>query len=452
MKTMKKTLLAMSVTLLVSTHALAGSNGVEVTDDTFNDYLVYAMANNNACGAQLVAGKFVITAAHCIRQSWGNNQSEKWMTIPADGVLSETLITETQPRVYFGKKEKTQGVEFYAKSVYIHPEYVFGFQHPTTQVSAYEEAEATAFMAATGVTDAELTGVRPDVFADIMVYELADTVQQQSAALIAVSNKQIANQATLNWTGWGRTETGATPLVAHTGSISYTAYPYSDWQSRLFFTLDQEKATTKDGSNICSGDSGSPVLVDGKVLGYVSSSTMGCGDADSVTSLTAGWFHLPWLASKINAINTVGKATLEAPAAGEHTVTWTIPVQSLKVDDVTFAPEIIDSTGLFTSDDLANCEGTFATGESCELHVTFNAAGSTVSSAKTATLKLNDETSIPLSFAIVTDNGGGDNGGGDNGGGDNGGGSSGGSSGGGSMNWLVLAGLGLATLVRKLRK
>ena len=161
----------------------------------------------------------------------------------------------------------------------------------------------------------------------------------------------------------------------------------------------------------------------------------------------AGWFHLPWLASKINAINTVGKATLEAPAAGEHTVTWTIPVQSLKVADVTFAPEIIDSTGLFTSDDLANCEGTIATGESCELHVTFNAAGSAVSSAKTATLKLNDETSIPLSFAIVTDNGGGDNGGGDNGGG-----SSGGSSGGGSMNWLVLAGLGLATLIRKLRK
>lgn len=450
MKTMKKTLLAMSVTLLVSTHALAGTNGVEVTDDTFNDYLVFATTNtlNNAgCGAQLVAGKYVITAAHCIRQSWGNNQSEKWMTIPSDGVLTSALINEEQPRIRFGKKEGAEGDIHYAKTVSIHPEYVFGFQHPTTQVSAYEEAEATAFMAATGVTDAELTGVRPDVFADIMVYELADTVQQQSAALIAVSNKQIANQATLNWTGWGITEAGTTPLVAHTGSISYTAYPYSDWQSRLFFTIDQEKATTKDGSNLCPGDSGSPVLVDGKVLGYASSVSMGCGDADSVATLTAGWFHLPWLASKINAINTVGKATLEAPAAGEHSVTWTIPVQSLKVADVTFAPEIIDSTGLFTSDDLANCEGTFATGESCELHVTFNAAGTTVSSAKAATLKLNDETSIPLSFAIVTDNGGGDNGGGDNGGG-----SSGGSSGGGSMNWLVLAGLGLATLVRKLRK
>lgn len=446
MKTMKKTLLALSVTLLVSTPALAGTNGVEVTDDTFNDYLVFATTNtlNNAgCGAQLVAGKYVITAAHCIRQAWGNNQSEKWMTIPSDGVLTEALINEEQPRIRFGKKEGSQGEIHYAKSVSMHPEYVYGFQHPTTQVSAYEEAEATAFMAATNVTDADLVGVRPDVFGDIMVYELADSVSQQSAALIAVSNKQIADQATLNWTGWGYTEAGDwQPLVAHTGTISYSAYPYSNWQSRFFFTLDQEKATTKDGSNICSGDSGSPVLVDGKVLGYVSSSTMGCGAADSVTSLTAGWFHLPWLASKINAINTVGKATLEDPAAGEHTVTWTIPVQSLKVADVTFAPEIIDSTGLFTSDDLANCEGTFATGESCELHVTFNAAGSTVSSAKTATLKLNDETSIPLSFAIVTDNGGGDNGGG----------SPGGSSGGGSMNWLVLAGLGLATLVRKFRK
>ena len=447
MKTMKKTLLALSVTLLVSTPALAGTNGVEVTDDTFNDYLVYAMAMNlgdAGCGAQLVAGKYVITAAHCITSDWGYNQSEKWMTIPSDGVLTEALLNEEQPRIRFGKKEGAQGEVHYAKSVSMHPEYVYGSQHPTSQVSTYEEAEVTAFMAATGVTDADLIGSRPSVWGDIMVYELADTVQQQSAALLTVSNKQLTAEATLNWTGWGYTEAGDwQPLVAHTGSISYTAYPYSNWTSLYWFhNIDIETATTKDGSNICSGDSGSPVLVDGKVLGYVSSSTMGCGDADSRTSLTAAWFHLPWLASKINAINTVGKATLEAPAAGEHTVTWTIPVQSLKVADVTFAPEIIDSTGLFTSDDLANCEGTFATGESCELHVTFNAAGSTVSSAKTATLKLNDETSIPLSFAIVTDNGGGDNGGGN----------SGGSSGGGSMNWLVLAGLGLAALVRKFRK
>jgi len=191
------------------------------------------------------------------------------------------------------------------------------------------------------------------------------------------------------------------------------------------------------------------VTTDGKVLGFVRSHTGNCGDADSVQTYTSAWFYIPWLAEQINAVNTVSKKDLTVDAAGTHTVTWTIPVQSLKVDDVTFNPQIVDTTGLFTSDDLANCEGTFSTGESCEIKVTFNAAGSTVSSNASATLKLNDALSIPLSYTISSSGGDdGSSGGSDDSSGDSSNDSS-SSSGGGSANWLVMLGLAGLLLRRK---
>lgn len=70
--------------------------------------------------------------------------------------------------------------------------------------------------------------------------------------------------------------------------------------------------------------------------------------------------------------NTVSKKELKVTSAGTHSVTWTIPVQNLKTTDVTFTPELTDTTGLFSSNDLSNCEGTFTTGSSLQilLHLT----------------------------------------------------------------------------------
>lgn len=438
---MKHSKIAVSLAFVFSSATYAGSSGIEITQAQFQDYLVYVA--NSGCGGQLVAGKFVITAAHCVGD-FGVAQSAQWNDISSDGLLTDAQVSTINPRVIFGSANKTTGTEVVAKSIQIHPEYVYRYQHDSNARSSYLEQVTADFMTQTSVVDGDLLWGKPHLAGDIMIYELSTPVLQQSAAILLNSNTNLSDQADVKWTGWGATLSDQTgfPDVAHAGLISYSVYPYSNWSQLIGFNIDIEKATTKDGSNVCAGDSGSPLTINGKVLGYVSSSTLACGDTGSVASLTSASFYLPWIAAQINSVNTVSKKELKVTSAGTHSVTWTIPVQNLKTTDVTFTPELTDTTGLFSSNDLSNCEGTFTTGSSCEISVTFNAAGAQVANNATATLKLNSEVSIPLSYLIQTpaptpspSNGG----------------NSGGSSGGGSTSPYVLAGMLALSLVRRMR-
>lgn len=442
---MKRSKIAVAVIVsMMSTFSYAGSNGTAITQDQFNDYLVYVSTTGGVCGGQLIAGKYVVTAAHCVAHNYGAAMGDTWNAVPVDGLLTPAQVAAANPKITFGNVNKTAGTVVSVNSVQIHPEYVYRYQHDASARSSYLEQETTAFMNQTGVTDAQLTYGKPLIVGDIVVFELSAPVLQQSSATLIKSDKAIADKTDITWAGWGATlsNQSATPDVANTGTISYTAYPYSNWTQIIGFSMDIEKATTKNGSNLCSGDSGSPETINGQVIGYESSSTFSCGDANSVSSLTSAPFYLPWLAQQINAVNTVGKKELVVTSAGTQSVTWTIPVQNLKTTDETFTPELIDSTGLFTSNNLSNCEGTFATGSACEISVTFNAAGAQVANNATATLKLNSEVSIPLSYLIQTpaptpspSNGG----------------NSGGSSGGGSTSPYVLAGMLALSLVRRIR-
>ena len=338
----------------------------------------------------------MVTAAHCISE-----------VISLDTVISDhndTSIAQVSANktVIIGNINKHNGVRISVSKVNVHPTYVYKelAQHNIDLGTWYNQTFEEPY----GIDN------KPSYKGDIAVLELATEFSQQTASALVTTElfRNIDNQKkSMSIYGWGKTETGEMPNdMRKTDILLDIEYPY------IFDIIGSENPDLTDnnvdysnydlsyfypsesGSQSDVGDSGSPVIVDGKTHSFVSANLR----STSITTRTAA--YIDWLATQINAVNTVGSLSVEFEQTSTVSKTWTFPVQNLTTSDISFTPYLDDQSGLFNLDS-STCEGVFATGEDCEITISFNINNAEFNEDINSTLLLNDSKSIELNVKDI---------------------------------------------------
>jgi len=379
------TLLITMATATIPAHAVW--YGEEVSQENAPDYQVFVTGNSRMCSGQIIAGKYVITAAHCV-MSYGADYrnfilARKGITdVPEridDKALLESVLTreEFAYDIYFGSNEQFGGKRVEVSEIITNPYYVWEYRY-----GAFTDKRKQL-----------LNDFNSDLYiaGDLTIFKLSETVQQETASILDVGDiiSPAGKGATL--TGWGLNEDGYTESNLHKIQFAIGALPSNlgipdglsrrDGNTHPLAKSSYDYPTLRrvdDGNGNLQqsdkGDSGSPVISNGFTLGFVSGGTK-FEDGSEGTGMTGPAYWIkndPWIARHIDAVNTVSKVALSIDS-DFTTKEWVIPVQSLKLNDV----EINSTANLLNNSDNgfavnSDCNPILKTGDYCSITLTYN--------------------------------------------------------------------------------
>ncbi|GIC79707.1 trypsin-like serine protease [Moritella sp. F3] len=381
----KLALIATIATTSIPAHAVWYGEEVAQAED----FRVFVDGSAGNCGGQIIAGKYVITAMHCIDD---NNNRVRQLILDRNNIqgdpqrvddinLLEATLTrdEYTSDVYFGSNERYGGQLIEVTGSIINPHKVWKYRYGN-----YADKKQV-------INDNYGSNFTVNFGADLVILKLKDTVEQQSTSILDVGDITSPHSKIGFLTGWGRDENGSFPNTLHKAKLQLEAMPYSLGDPAGFDNnggnpvpladsyYDYPTLRRVDDGNgnlqqSDSGDSGSPVILDGFSLGFVSGKTIAGGDQYG-TGITgpAYWINDDqWIPRHIDAVNTVGKVVLEIDESFTNHE-WTIPVQSLKIDNVEVngtANLLSNSNNGFTVN--SDCNATLTTGQYCHITLTYN--------------------------------------------------------------------------------
>lgn len=383
----KLALVAVMAATTIPAHAVW--YGKEVPQEEAEDFRVFVAASGGNCGGQIIAGRYVITAAHCVKNS---STSIRKIILAREGLseaperidniaLLESVLTrdEFSSNIYFGSNKQYGGQRIEVTETVTNPYWVW-----RSSYGSYTDKRNQ--LKNDFDRDYDLT-----LASDLVIFKLSETVQQETAAILDVGDIVAPAGKFATLAGWGKNEHGRTEQTLHEGQLALHALPFNlgdpegikrrgdDVNPLADSMFDYPKLTrVDDGSGHLQqsdqGDSGSPVMLDGFTLGFVSGGAV-VKDDQQGTGITgpAYWIKTdPWIARHIDAVNTVGKVALNIDA-DFTTHEWVIPVQSLKLDDVEVngtANLLNNSENGFTVN--SDCDPVLTTGDYCNITLTYN--------------------------------------------------------------------------------
>ena len=145
---------------------------------------------------------------------------------------------------------------------------------------------------------------------DIALVELTESIKfddTQNSVPLFGENEEIPVGAVGEFVGWGRTETDIYPKVAQRVELPIVSYEYCNnvpfivQYKGLMENQFCAGSMDADGQNLCRGDSGAPLLIDGRVVGIASwGGDEGCEVKESPSVFTEVSKYRSWIDKIIN--------------------------------------------------------------------------------------------------------------------------------------------------------
>lgn len=421
---MKKLLAVSVLAALTTTQASAVSLGTDVDESDYRDYIVRFETQDSdgatsTCGGLLVAGEYIVTAAHCVGERYnpGNGITNAYNWEIDQGASNDIAVY--------------QGIEFNAAQKTDTTYSIVSFlDRDNTEDEAFKELDQVIAENPTFNIIRDPEDWTKGAFQyDITLLKLNKKLEQNSNAAISPSYTSTTDTWNVNdgdtftFRGWGVDENGTTPDKMQQTDI------YIDYNDDIMARVDYVPRTVRESDNsLCTGEDGNctygifdfMTILPSKPASLPQSGDSGTpleiqpNSVYAVAKRTAfddTWVqftHLSWYLSDIaNAINKVTTPTSVTFAYDENqtgTQSHTFAVQNLTSFDENIDPYFSNDDGAFSLAGDCN-SATLKPLESCEITVTVNDGAEQTD----ATLYLadTDDTSLPISYKKVAESSGG---------------------------------------------